>query len=528
LTAGGAIKDARDRMQVRAPVTAGPHRVGFGFLETPGGRARTQENVAPNVRASIGVFEPYGAPKLQRVFIGGPFDPSGAGDTPSRRRIFVCSPERSADEPACARTVLSELARRAYSRSPTDVEIQELMGFYEEGSGAGGFEKGIQAALPRILAGPEFVFRTRPVPATAPFDDPYSISNAELASRLALFLWSSIPDEELLEHVAAGDLDDPVVLERQVRRMLDDEKSRSLVENFASQWLHLRNLERAKPDVIDFYEWDDNLRQAFQMETELFFDSIVREDRSVLDLITADYTFLNERLARHYGIPGIHGPRFRRVALTDTPRRGLLGHGSILTVTSIANRTSPVNRGKWVLAELFNAPPPPPPPDVDTSLSEPEGDSPTSMRAILEAHRESPNCAGCHSLIDPIGLALENFDGIGKWRNEDNGAAIDVKTTLFNGADIDGPEALREALLDRSDVIVNTITRKLMTFALGRGLDHADAPAVRRIVRDAAAEDYRFSSIVLGVVRSVPFRMRVRTVSDVLPREHALEQTEGV
>ena len=509
LTAGGAIKDARDRMQVRVRVKAGPHRVGFGFLRTPGGSARTQENLSPTVRASTGVFEPFGAPKLQHVFIGGPFNGTGPGETPSRQRIFVCRP-RSGEEAQCARTVLASLARRAFSRAPTEVELSELMDFYHDGSRVGGFEKGIQMALPRILAGPEFIYRAHPQPAGLRPGQVYRVPDEELAARLALFLWSSIPDEELLQHGAAGSLRDSAVLEQQIARMLADPRSRAIVDNFAGQWLYLRNLQRAMPDVVDFAAWDDNLRQAFATETELFFESIVREDRSVLDLLTANYTFVNERLARHYGIPNVYGPRFRRVTLADENRRGLLGHGSVLTVTSVSNRTSPVNRGKWILAELLNAPPPPPPPGVDTNLPMvDEAGGPATMRALLEVHRKNPACAACHSLMDPIGLALENFDGIGKWRRSEMGAPIDATTTMFTGERIEGPAGLRAALLRRSDVIVDTITRKLMIYALGRGLDYTDSPAIRAIVRGAAANDYRFSSIILGIVQSVPFQMRV-------------------
>jgi mono/diheme cytochrome c family protein len=509
-TAGGAIKDARDRMQVRARVKAGPHRVGFGFLKTT--VAGTQENLSPSARASIGVFEPYGAPKLQHVFISGPFNPTGPGETPSRRRIFTCRPVRPAEDERCARSILSTLGRRAYSRTLTNAEITELMAFYRDARKAGSFDKGIQMALPRILAGPEFIFRAQPEPVAARAGVPYRVSDRELASRLSLFLWSSIPDDELLNLANAGKLRERIVLEEQVRRMLADPRSHALVDNFAGQWLYLRNLERAMPDVIDFSDWDDNLRQSFARETELFFASMVREDRSVLELLTANYTFVNERLAKHYGIPGVYGPRFRRVTLPDENRRGLLGHGSILTVTSVSNRTSPVNRGKWVLAELLNAPPPPPPPGVDTNLPAENAESgPTTMRAILETHRKNQPCAGCHSLMDPIGLALENFDGIGKWRtSEAGGAPIETTTMLFNGAKVDGPAGLREALLSRSDIVVDTITRKLMTYALARGIDHVDAPIVRAIVRNAARQNYRFSSIVLGIVNSVPFQMRVK------------------
>ncbi|MEP7306629.1 MAG: DUF1592 domain-containing protein [Acidobacteriota bacterium] len=508
-TAGGAIKDARDRMQVRVRVNAGPHQVGFGFLRTPGGAARTQENLQPAVRASIGVFEPFGAPKLQHVFISGPFNPTGPGDTPSRRRIFSCRPGRESDEAACAQRILSSLARKAYSRPLTATEMAELMTFYESGRRGRTFEKGIQLALPRILAGPEFIFRSHPAPDGPPPGARYRVSAAELATRLALFLWSSIPDDELLNLAAAGTLSAPSVLEQQVRRMLADERASALAENFAGQWLYLRNLQHAAPDVIDFSDWDDNLRQGFARETALFFDNIVRNDRGVLELLTADYTFVNERLAKHYGIPNVYGPRFRRVTVQDENRRGLLGHGSILTVTSTSNRTSPVNRGKWVLAELLNAPPPPPPPGVDTNLpASGEGGAPKTMRGLMEKHRQSQPCAGCHALMDPIGLALENFDGIGKWRTRDEGAPIDASAVLFNGDAVDGPASLRQALLRRSDVVVDTMIRKLMTYALARGVEYGDLPAVRAIRRDAARQNFRFSSLVLGIVRSEPFQMK--------------------
>jgi hypothetical protein len=510
MTAGGAIRDARDRMQAKVTVKAGPHRVGFGFLATPGGTARTQENISPPERASIGVFEPYGAPKIQHVFIGGPFNAVGPGDTPSRRRIFKCRPTEPSQEPACARTILTQLALKAFGRAPTESEAQELMKFYAQGAAVGGFEKGIQFALPRILAGPEFVFRGEPDRADVAIGVPYWVSDRELANRLALFLWSSIPDDELLGLAAAGKLADPAVLNGQVDRMLADARADSIIENFAGQWLHLRNLDGATPDVIDFSEWDDNLRQAFRRETELFIENIVREDRSVLDLINGDYTFVNERLAKYYGIPSIYGQRFRKVKIEDVNRRGLLGQGSILTVTSVSNRTSPVNRGKWILAELLNSPPPPPPPGVDTNIAQDEGAAPQTMREIMERHRANPQCASCHRLMDPLGLALENFDGIGKWRDTDGGAPIIPATTLFNGAVVSGPAGLREEIMAHSDVVADTITRKLMTFALGRGVEAIDGPAVRKIVRDAEPSGYSFSSIVKGIVTSVPFRMRAR------------------
>jgi hypothetical protein len=524
-TAGGAIKDARDRMQVRVRVKAGPHRVGYGFLKTPGGAATTQENIEPAVRASIGVFEPFGAPKLQHVYISGPFNPTGAGDTPSRRRILICRPERASEEDGCARKILSNVARRAYSRPPSEREIAELMSFYREGHRGAAFEKGIQMALPRVLAGPEFIFRSHPEPGDVRVGARYRVSDSELASRLALFLWSSIPDDELLNLAAAGKLRSPAVINQQVKRMLADDRSSAFVENFAGQWLYLRNLQRVSPDNIDFTDWDDNLRQGFVRETELFFESVIREDRSVLEFLTADYTFVNERLAKHYGIPNVYGPRFRRVALPDDNRRGLLGQGSILTVTSISNRTSLVNRGKWILAELLNAPPPPPPPGVDTNLpTEADGGGPKTLRALMEKHRKIQPCAGCHSLMDPLGLALENFDGIGKWRSADEGAPIDATATLFNGEAINGPAGLRAALLKRSDVIVETITQKLMTYGLARGVEYGDLPAVRAIARDAARDNYRFSSIIAGIVRSEPFQMKIKMAA---PPLGASAQTTG-
>ncbi len=389
------------------------------------------------------------------------------------------------------------------------------MGFYQLGRNSGGnFEMGIEAALQRILASPEFLFRFEPDPANVAADAPYQVSDLALASRLSFFLWSSIPDDQLLKVASEGKLKDPATLEQQVRRMLADRRSETLVTNFADQWLYLRNLKNIQPDFQTFPDFDDNLRQAMKRETELFFGSIISEDRSVLDLINADYTFVNERLARHYGIPNIYGTDFRRVTISDPARRGLLGQGSILTVTSMPNRTSPVLRGKWILTNLLGNPPTPPPPGVPALKDNEAGAKKVSLRERMEAHRANPACAGCHQVMDPLGFSLENFDAVGQWRSADDGSRIDPSGTLFNGTKIDGPVALRNALASRPGIFAGVLTERLMTYALGRGIESSDMPAIRRILADAARNDYRFSSIVLGIVRSTPFEMKQKKVQD--------------
>jgi hypothetical protein len=504
-TDGGNTIDAR--LHARVPITAGPHVIGVTFLRKFAmGSARLQFPV----RSSADTFEATGRPHVELLTISGPFNIAGSGDTPSRRRIFACRPNAAQSETACARRILSNLAYRAYRRPIDETDLAPLLDFYARGHAKGNFETGIQMALRRILASPDFVFRIENDPPNTRPGVPFAVPDVELASRLSFFLWSSPPDNTLLDLAARGRLKDSKVLEDQVRRMLADPKAEALATNFAGQWLQLRNLKNARPNSFDFPDFDDNLRQAMRRETELFFESIFREDRNVVDLLTADYTFVNERLARHYGIPGVAGSNFRRVTLTDNARKGLLGQGSILTVTSHADRTSPVVRGKWILENLMGSPPPPPPAVVPPLKEDAEGAKPTTMREKMEAHRANPVCASCHKIMDPIGLTLENFDAVGAWRSEDAGSPIDAKTELADGTQLDGVVSLREALLKRQDVFISTLTEKLMIYALGRGLTYNDMPAVRAIVRDAAQQNNRFSSLILGVIRSTPFRMRIK------------------
>ncbi|MYD87466.1 MAG: DUF1592 domain-containing protein, partial [Acidobacteria bacterium] len=455
---------------------------------------------------------PRQQPAVRSVSIVGPFDPTGVGETPSRERIFSCRPpsEAADDEAeACATAIIAGLARRAYRRPVTVDDLDQLVSFYHRGYAAGGFETGIETALRALLASPEFLFRIERDPAGVAPGAPYRVSDLELASRLSFFLWSSVPDDELLDMAAARRLSDPAVLRAQVRRMLADPRAETLTTNFASQWLHLRNLDAVRPDARLFPDFDDNLRQSFRRETELLFQSVLEEDRSVVDLLTAEYTFVNERVARHYGFPGVYGDHFRRVDLpAGSPRAGLLGHGSILTVTSYATRTSPVLRGKWILENLLGTPPPAPPANVPPLDETRSNTRIVSMRERMEAHRQNPQCAVCHRIMDPAGLSMENFDAIGRWRDVEGGAAIDAAGNLPGGEDFDGVAGLREAVLDRPEVFVGTVAEKLLTYALGRGLDHADAPALRAITRAAAADDYRLSSLILGIVESTPFQMR--------------------
>ena len=507
LDAAAVTVDADDHLVIRLPVTAGSHDVDATFLK------KTDALSESRFRA---------VPLIGNLVISGPFEDladSPATDTASRQRIFVCRPAETADETPCARTILSTLARRAYRRPVTGEDMAVLLDFYETGRRDRTFDEGIEFAIRRILASPQFVFRfERPTDPgrVAP------VTDVELASRLSFFLWSSIPDDELLDVAERGALRNPGELDRQVRRMLASSKAQALVANFAGQWLYLRNLRSATPNPRIFSTFDDNLRQAFLRETELLFDSMIHEDRSVLDLLSADYTFVNERLARHYGIPGVTGDHFRRVPVTDPRRRGLLGHGSILTVTSYGTRTSPVTRGKWILENILAAPPPPPPADVPDLQDNNPDETVLSMRERMVAHRANPVCASCHSKIDPLGLPLENFDAIGRWRDADAGvvidtagalhrteatATIDARGALPNGRTFEGPQGLREALLENPGVFVRAMTEKLLVYALGRGLEYYDAPAVRVIERRGRPEGYRFSELVLGIVESVPFQM---------------------
>jgi hypothetical protein len=439
--------------------------------------------------------------------VSGPFNAGEAGDTPSRQRIFTCRPSRSSEERGCAAKILSKLARRAYRRPVAESDMAGLLHFYDEGRKDNGFEAGVEMALRAMLASPKFVFRVERDPSGIAAGSVYTISDLELASRLSFFVWSSIPDEELLAVAESGKLREPNILSKQLQRMLADPKSEALVTNFAGQWLQIRNLRSTFPDKNDFPNFDHTLRQAFERELNLFVGSIIREKRSVLELLTADYTFVNERLALHYGIPNVYGSHFRRVAGLDDARRGLLGKGGILLITSHADRTSPVVRGKWILDNLLGSPPPPPPPNVPPLPDTPAA-KPLTMRARMEQHRENPACANCHKLMDPMGLALENFDAIGAWRTEDNGARVDAAGQLADGTTIDGVAGLREALLKHPEALVTTATEKLLTFALGRGLEPEDMPAVRAIVRQSERDGYRFASLIEGVANSTPFRMR--------------------
>ena len=488
------------RLEVRIPVTAGPHLVGVSLLKETWAR---EQMIQPTF-ASLEREEPG----VGRVTILGPYDPQGPGETPSRSKIFVCRPTNSQDEEVCARKIISTLARRAYRRPIADHEVENLLVPYHTGRSEEGFEAGIEWALQRILVSPEFLFRIEQDPESVEPGTAYPISDLELASRLSFFLWSSIPDDPLLDVAANGQLKDSAVLEKQVRRMLADSRSKALVSNFAGQWLYLRNMATVAPDLGEFPEFDENLREALQRETELFFESMLRENHSVVELLDADYTFLNERLARHYGIPNIYGNHFRRVTLEDERRRGLLGKGSILTTTSYANRTSPVLRGKWILENILGAPPPPPPPNIPELQEATRDGKPLTMRQRMEAHRANPACATCHARMDPLGFALENFDAIGGWRATEADLPIDASGVLPDGTQFEGASGLREVLLSRREEFVRIVTEKLLTYALGRGTEYYDAPAVRSIMRKAAPSDYRWSSLIVGIVKSTPFQIR--------------------
>jgi hypothetical protein len=497
-----------ERLAVRIRVRAGPHDVVAAFI----GSAPTMDatKLRPFLKSAFDTLDWTGRPHVRTVTVTGPFNATGPGDTPARRRIFICRPAGSSNEESCARQIVATLARRAFRAPVNETDMQPLLAFYRSGRQEGSFDLGIERALQLILASPKFVFRAERDPAELKPGSVHRVSDVELASRLSFFLWSSIPDDELLAEANAGRLKDPSVLERQTRRMLADRKAQALVSNFAGQWLHLRNLRNAQPHADDFPDFDDNLRHAFQRETELLFESVMREDRSVVDLLRADYTFVNERLARHYGIPSVYGSQFRRVPVTDEMRKGLLGHGSLLTLTSHATRTSPVLRGKFILENILGTPPPSPPPDVPALKENEKGQKPKTVREQMAEHRANPTCASCHKIMDPIGFALDNFDAVGAWRTEDAGAPIDVSGELTDGTRIDGVVSLRKAILARPDLFAGTMTEKLLVYALGRGLDDHDMPVVRAILRTAAAHDYRFSSLILGVVDSVPFQMRVK------------------
>jgi hypothetical protein len=513
---------------VRVVVPAGLHTVGVtsprenlkpeneapaggrGFGGGRGGGTANQVPYPVDLRldgARIRRFDVPGAvPEISKLIVAGPYKPTGRGTTPSRAKVFICRPASATSETACARRILTNLAHHALRRPVSSADIDPIYAFYQKGRADGDFDAGIENALQAILVSPEFLFRIERDPAVQP-GQAFRVSDVELASRLSFFLWSTIPDDELLALAEQGKLREPAVLRRQVQRMLDDPRSDALVSNFAGQWLHLRNVETVRPDT-GIFPFDEALRRSFMDETELLVSSIVREDRSLLDLLDADYTFLNQRLAEHYGVPNIYGSQFRRVAITDPNRRGLLGQGSILTVTSYPNRTSVVQRGKWILENLLGTPPPPPPPDVPELKAAPHGKV-LSLREQMQVHRANAVCAACHGRMDPIGFALENYDGVGKWRTEDAGTPIDASGKLPDGTEFQGPAGLRQLLLTKyKDDFVRTATEKLLTYALGRGVEYYDYPTVRAIAREASRDNYRISALILAVVNSAPFQMR--------------------
>jgi len=510
---GRGGRGARKPLEFRIPVKAGTRAVGVAFIQRD--EVRDEEVLKPRFRS----FGPE--PAVETVTVSGPYNAKGPGDTSSRRRIFVCRPGSASEEEPCARRILLALERRAYRRPVGAADVQMLMPFYVAGRAERGFDLGIERALQRLLVSPQFLFRIERDPAGAVPGTSHPVSDLELASRLSFFLWSSIPDDELLNVASQGTLRRSDVLEKQVRRMLADARSESLVTNFAEQWLYLRDLDSRKPNESLFPDFDESLRDAFHQETDLFLDSVLRGDRSVLELLSANYTFVNERLAKHYGIPNIHGSDFRRVTFPPgSTRGGLLGQGSILTITSYATRTSPVNRGKWVLQNLLSSPPPPPPPNVPALKTEvKEGGKTLTMREAMVLHRADPACAGCHSRMDPIGFAMENFDAVGRWRDRDGGSPINASGVFPGGEKFSGMAGLNAALLSHPDEFVSTISSELLMYAIGRNVQYFDEPAVRAIVREGARDNYTFASLVLGVVSSVPFRMREAPRETQAPKE---------
>ncbi|MBO0799017.1 MAG: DUF1592 domain-containing protein, partial [Blastocatellia bacterium] len=519
------IRSNRSFYDMQLSVKAGLHTVGVTF-------PRSDAKPEPTVPSPL-AFGPPSRPPVQKVpmdlrldgarvkrfdvpdttnidvvLLRGPFKPTGRGETASREKIFVCRPASEKEEAPCARKILESLTRRAFRRPVTDADINPLLAFYERGRSAGDFDYGIQCAIEAMLVSPDFLFRIEHDPREAA-GSVYHLNDFDLASRLSFFLWSSIPDDQLLNLAEQGKLSDPAVLQQQVNRMLDDPRSQAFISNFGGQWLTLRNLELVRPDPESFPTFDEGLRQAFRRETELFFESILRENRSIFDLIDANYTFLNQRLAEHYDIKGIYGSQFRRVTLNDPNRGGLLGQGSILTVTSYPNRTSIVLRGKWVLENLLGAPPPPPPPDIPDLKPHGKDGRQLTMREQMEAHRVNPVCASCHVRMDPIGFSLENYDGTGKWRSKDAGVAIDASGKMPDGTKFSGPQGLKKLLLaGHRDEFATTVTEKLLTYALGRGLEAYDKPSVRAIMKEAAQDDYRLPALITAIIKSRPFQMR--------------------
>jgi mono/diheme cytochrome c family protein len=506
---GAPPPDADDSLQVRVALEAGLRTVVATAVKSEGVRA---EGLGP---ARIPIWNresdvPSAPLAISSLLVGGPYNGRVPKDSPSRRRLFVCRPASTTDERACASRILSSLARRAYRRPASDDDVQTLMGFYERARADGDFDNGIRAALERVLVSPDFLFRIEAEPGKVARGSAYRIPDVELASRLSFFLWSSAPDDELLDLAARGKLSDPTALDRQVRRMLADPRAHTaLVDNFFGQWLQTRNVWLLTPDVNQRFPWfDDNLRISIVREMDLFLGDQLKSDRSIVDLLTADDTFLNDRLASHYGIPGVYGSHFRRVTLADEKRWGLLGKASVLAVTSYPTRTSPTIRGKWLLENILAAPVPPPPPNVNTTLEESKAGRPASVREMLERHRASPVCASCHARMDPLGFSLENFDAVGQWRGTDGDLPIDASGVLLDGSTVDGPAALRRALVAQKELFVRAVTAKLLTYALGREMEFYDAPAIRAIVRASAASDYRWSATIAALVRSVPFQMR--------------------
>ncbi|MGB8506877.1 MAG: DUF1592 domain-containing protein [Pyrinomonadaceae bacterium] len=497
-------------------IKAGPQRISASFIQKSDGPVDDEVHMYEQTLVDLTIGAVPGASTLshlRELSITGPTEVAGVSNTPGRRKIFTCRPASAAEELPCAKKIVSALARRAYRQPVADADLEALLRFYRMGRRQGDFDSGIRTAIQAIISNPEFVFRFERTPPNVAPGKNYRITDLELASRLSYFLWSSAPDERLITIASQGRLKDPLVLEREVRRMLADRRAQALVSNFAAQWLLLQNLRDANPDLHLYPNYDKTLAQSMRRETELLFESVMVEDRSVFDLLTADYTFVDERLARHYSIPNILGSRFRRVAVTDENRKGLLGHAGILMLTSLTNRTSPVKRGKYVMEVLLGTPPPPPPPNVPALPENSEVRTghiakPLSVRERMEEHRKNPSCSGCHRLMDPIGLALENFDAVGVWRTNDSGFHIDPSGQMLDGTKLDGPASLRQAVLSRGDEFVGTFAEKLLAYGLGRILDYRDMPVIRSITRDAAANNYRFSSFIMGIVRSAPFQMR--------------------